>query len=138
MQNHYFDKNNPFRPYTNTLDATAGTVPPDNALRVALPFAFKDGIPQKENVPDEYKGLWPCEKDGTWVLIPDFRGKQGYLDGQPHEIDDFGPLPDGWSADPPPPTPEEIAEQEKQQLRQDAQEFMMGFMEVYNGSQTTR
>ena len=72
-------------------------------MRVDLPFAFKNDIPKKENVPSEYKGLWPCEKDGAWVLVDDHRGEQGYVNGEPVTIKEFGPLPDGWSDTPPEP-----------------------------------
>jgi len=118
MQNNYFDKDHPLRPYMHSLSFRPGSVRPSNALRVDLPFAFIDPetgeelgdgiIPKKENVPAEYEGFWPCEKDGGWVLIEDHRGKEGYLDGKPHTITEQGPLPDTWSDAPPEPTQEEI------------------------------
>ena len=103
MQNHYFDATASFHPYVGSLDAREGSIAPDNALRVDLPFAFTgDGTPKKENVPSEYKGFWPCEEDGIWILAEDHRGEQGYVDGKSVTIKDVGPLPDGWSDTPPP------------------------------------
>lgn len=105
MQNYYFHEKHPLRPYTHNLPATPGTIAPSNALRKAPPFSFVfagDGSHKLENVPEAYKGEWYGEKDGAWVPIEAHQGKQGYVDGKPHTIDDFGPLPEGWSADPPP------------------------------------
>ena len=112
MQNHYFDKNAPLRPYTVSRPFTPGSIAPDNALRVDLPFVFvcpktgealgDDIIPTKENVPSEYKGFWPCEKYGAWVLEEDHRGEQGYINGEPVTINEVGQLPDNWSVTPPP------------------------------------
>ena len=97
MQNNYFDANHPLRPYTHSLPAMPGTVAPANALR---------GHP-----PTARPGFHPAEQSGQWIEIEDHRGKQGYVNGQPCEIKDFGPLPGGWS-DTPPPTPEEVAQAE--------------------------
>ena len=44
----------------------------------------------------------------TWKEVEDHRGKSGYVNGQPHEIKEYGPLPDGWSYTLPPPTEEEL------------------------------
>ena len=98
MQNHYYDDAHPLRPYTYSAPAMPGTVPPINALRGEQPKADS--------------GFWPAEQNGGWIEIEDHRGAEGYLNGEPYTIKDFGPLPEGWSADPPPPTPEEIAARE--------------------------
>ena len=94
MQNHYFDITHPLQPYTHSLAAMPGTVAPVNALRGEKPTAKT--------------GFWPAEKNGKWEDIEDHRGKEGYLKGQPHTIEEYGPLPDGWSDTPPPPTTEEL------------------------------
>ncbi|MDY0258514.1 MAG: tail fiber assembly protein [Desulfovibrio sp.] len=91
MQNYYFDNTHPLHPYTYSMYATPGTFPPLNALRKELP-AEKDGI---------HFG----EKDGEWVEIEDHRGKSGYVNDEPFLIQDFGPLPEGWSDTPPLPPP---------------------------------
>jgi len=63
MINYYFDNTNALKPYTHQLEANDDTLPPDNALRIAP--KFKDGY-------------HPCEKNGSWVLIEDHRGKTVY------------------------------------------------------------
>lgn len=101
-QNHYFDAGHPLRPYTHSLDATPGTVPPVNALRGKKPTAKV--------------GYHPGEENGKWISLEDHRGEKGYLDGQPHTISDFGPLPDGWSTTPLPPTQEEHTAQRRAEI----------------------
>ena len=98
MQNNYFDANHPLRPYTHTLPAMPGTIPPANALRGETPTARP--------------GFHPAEKAGQWIEIEDHRGESGYVNGQPYEVKDFGPPPDGWSDTPPPPAPDEAAQTE--------------------------
>lgn len=93
LTNHYFDDTHPLRPYTHSAPASPGTLPPANALRGEMPVARP--------------GYHPAEANGGWTQIEDHRGMEGYLDGEPHTIKDFGPLPEGWSADPPPPAPED-------------------------------
>ena len=47
--------------------------------------------------------------DGTtWNHVANHKGETGYVNGQPHEIKEYGPLPEGWSDTPPPPTHEEL------------------------------
>ena len=94
MQNHYFDITHPLQPYTHSLAAMPGTVAPVNALRGEKPTAKT--------------GFWPAEKNGKWEDIEDHRGMEGYLNGQPHTIEEYGPLPNGWSDNPPPLTTEEL------------------------------
>lgn len=62
------------------------------------------------DAPQFVAGHWPRRTaDGSaWESVEDHRGEEGYLDGEPHTIRDCGPLPDGWSATPPPPTLEEV------------------------------
>lgn len=91
MQNHYFDASHPLHPYTHTLPAMPDTLAPDDALRKKLPKS-KDGF---------HFG----EKGGSWVYIEDHRGKEGYVDGKPFTIADFGPYPNGWSDAQPVPVP---------------------------------
>ncbi len=40
----------------------------------------------------------------TWEQVENHKGKQGYVDGKPFTIIEYGPLPEGWSDTPPPPT----------------------------------
>ena len=98
IMNHYFDDGHPLHPYSHSAPASPGTLPPANALRGEAPIASP--------------GFHPAEENGAWTQIEDHRGAEGYLNEEPYSIKDFGPLPEGWSADPPPPTPEETAAQE--------------------------
>ena len=47
---------------------------------------------------------------GAWEQVEDHKGEEGYLDGKPHEIKEYGPLPEGFTAEPPPPTFDELRE----------------------------
>ena len=94
MQNNYFDSSHILRPYTHSAYATPNTVEPMNALRGTLP-----------KIPE---GCWLGEKNGEFVLIENHKGKSGYVNGEPYEIKEYGPLPEGWSDTPPAPTIEEL------------------------------
>lgn len=91
MDNHYFNAFHPQHPYTHSAPANPGTLAPTNALRGDKPVAGA--------------GYWPAEKDGAWTQIEDHRGKEGWLNGEPFTISDFGPLPNGWSDTAPEPEP---------------------------------
>jgi hypothetical protein len=47
-------------------------------------------------------GYIPRWNGEAWEQVENHKGKQGYLDGKPHTVTDYGPLPAGWSDDPPP------------------------------------
>ena len=66
---------------------------PNNATRTA-PTLKKGFVPR-----------WMGEK---WEQVEDHKGKSGYVNGQPHEVKEYGPLPEGWSDTPPPLTTEEL------------------------------
>lgn len=105
--NHYFDTDTPVRPYTHSLPANPGTLPPGNALR--------------GEEPPITKGFWPCEKDGSWVDVEDHRertlakgfpagteqeGTKFWLPENTHQtparkMTDIGPLPEGAVSAPP-------------------------------------
>jgi hypothetical protein len=53
-----------------------------------------------------YWPRWPLEDPGAtdWEQVEDHKGKEGYVNGERATIKDYGPLPDGWSDTPPPPT----------------------------------
>ena len=53
---------------------------------------------------------------GDWEQVEDHKGAQGYVNGQPHTITEYGPLPDGWSDTPPPPTLEEARESKRHSI----------------------
>lgn len=99
--NHYFAASGAWRPYTHSLPANSGTMPPVTALRGQAPLLVK--------------GFWPCESGGTWVQVKDHRERaaggaippeaaqeatQFWLPGDSFEtpgrtMTDIGPLPDG-------------------------------------------
>ncbi len=58
--------------------------------------------------PTVVEGKVPRWTGTDWEQVEDHKGKSGYVNGQPHEIKEYGPLPEGWSVTPPPPTTEEL------------------------------
>lgn len=60
-------------------------------------------------VPTIVEGKVPRWTGKRWEQIEDHKGKNGYVNGQPHEIKEYGPLPEGWSDTPPPPTANELS-----------------------------
>ena len=58
--------------------------------------------------PTVVEGKVPRWTGKDWEQVEDHRGKSGYLNGAPYTIKEYGPLPEGWSDTPPPPTTEEL------------------------------
>lgn len=110
MQNNFYDAADPLHPYTYSIDATTGTMPPRNALRGDAP-AIK-------------VGYWPGEKSGEWVDIEDHRVRlgeyaqpgtpywlpsEGDVHGSPARLmQTVGPLPDGAVTTEPAATTDEL------------------------------
>ena len=90
--NYYFDAADPLRPYTYSLEANPASLPPVDATRIA---------PQMKD------GFRPCWDGEKWIQVEDFRGRKGWLGREELTIGNLGPLPDGWSDEPPEPTPQE-------------------------------
>lgn len=85
MINYYFDNENPLHPYTISLYANDGTMPPDNALRIK---------------PDtDVKGYHPCEKNGQWVQVEDHRNEVVFDTATKEEVivDYVGPIKPGFT-----------------------------------------
>lgn len=59
-------------------------------------------------VPTIVEGFVPRWTGNNWEQVEDHKGKSGYVNGQPHEVKEYGPLPAGWSDTPPPPTTGEL------------------------------
>lgn len=80
--NYYYNDNHPLRMYTGSAEANKDSHAPRNALRVE---------------PDFKDGFYPCEQDGEWILVPDYRGTKIYdlTTAQESEIEELGELPDG-------------------------------------------
>ena len=47
-------------------------------------------------------------ENGSWVNVENHVGEKGYVNGVPIEIMEYGPLPEGWSDTPPPPTTDDL------------------------------
>jgi hypothetical protein len=102
--NYYFDETSEMKPFTFHAMANPGTTPPRNATREKPPLYDEE----KQAFP---KGFWVIWNGSGWETTEDHRGESGYLDGVPTEIKEVGPLPEGWSETPPPPTAEEVKAQ---------------------------
>jgi hypothetical protein len=57
--------------------------------------------------PDIQDGHIPRWTGNAWEQIEDHKGKEGYVNDKPFTVKEYGPLPEGWSEVPPPPTLEE-------------------------------
>ena len=77
-------------------------------------------------------GYWPCWNGEDWEQVEDHKGEQGFVNGEPFTIKDYGPYPAGWSKTPPPPTPEEIAEATKAQFTAAIQQYLDNFAKTRN------
>lgn len=113
IRNYFFNPRHPLKPFSRSLPANKGGLPPANATRLA---------PEFEN------GFWPCWDGRQWIKAEDHRGLSGWLNGQKYTVEALGPLPGGFSETPPPPDPEAIrqtrlAEIEKELARLDAEFF---------------
>lgn len=54
--------------------------------------------------PMEQDGHIPRWNGAAWEQVEDHKGEEGYVNGQPHTIKNYGPLPEDWSQTPPQPT----------------------------------
>ena len=86
--------------FAGEIDDYGGPLP-NNATRMA---------PQ---APNGYIPRWTGE---AWEQVENHKGLVGYVDGTPHTVADYGPLPEGWSDTPPEPTPNEQATQRRAQI----------------------
>ena len=67
----------------------------------------------KPELKEGYAPIWNGE---IWDYIEDHRGEKGYIGKEPIEIKELGSLPDGFSIKEPELTPEEIKEQNRQEI----------------------
>lgn len=58
--------------------------------------------------PQEQDGYCPRWTGEAWESVEDHKGIEGYVDGKPFTVKEFGPLPEGWSETPPEPTESEL------------------------------
>ena len=80
--NYYYNPGHELHPFISQGYANVGSLHPLDALRIT---------------PDFKDGFHPCEKDGAWINIPDYRGVKVYniTTAQESEIKELGELPDG-------------------------------------------
>lgn len=57
--------------------------------------------------PTEQEGYIPRWSGKAWEQVENHKGERGWLNGEPHKIESYGPYPEGWRATPPEPTQEE-------------------------------
>ena len=73
--------------------------------------------PNSTTVPPEIReGYVPVWNGEAWDYVEDHRGEKGWVNRAPVEIKELGPLPDGFSAEEPVPTPEERAALRRQEI----------------------
>jgi hypothetical protein len=66
--------------------------------------------------PDMRMGYVPIWNGIAWEYIENHRGEKGWVNRIPVEIRELGPLPDGFTTEEPEPTPEELAQQRRQEI----------------------
>lgn len=66
--------------------------------------------------PTKKDGYAPVWNGKAWKQVEDHRGKKGWVNREPVEIKDLGPLPDGFRVEKPEPTKEELAEQQRLEI----------------------
>ena len=67
----------------------------------------------KPELRKDYAPVWNGE---SWDYVEDHRGERGYIGKEPIEIKKLGPLPDEFSIEEPELTPEEVKEQNRQEI----------------------
>lgn len=73
--------------------------------------------PNSTVVPPEIReGYVPVWNGEAWDYVEDHRGEKGWVNRAPVEIKELGPLPDGFSAEEPVPTPEELAGRRRKEI----------------------
>ena len=60
------------------------------------------------DAPDIADGCVARRVNGAWVDVENHVGETGFINGVPTTIEDYGPLPEGWSATPSAPTAEQL------------------------------
>lgn len=58
--------------------------------------------------PEQRAGYVPRWNGSAWEQVENHKGEEGWLDGKPRKIGDYGPYPDGWSATGPEKSREEL------------------------------
>jgi len=89
--------------YVGPVDDYGAAALPHNAIRSVPP-------PDREGHIQRWNGH-------AWERVENYKGREGYLNGQPHKITEYGPLPEGFRDTPPEPTKAELAEKRRQAIQ---------------------
>ncbi len=92
--------------YVGEAVAYSGLLP-SGAGWEAPPTTMQDGAP----LPPWHK--YRKTQQGIYELAQDHRGREGWLNGEPYTVTQWGPLPDGWTEE----QPEQILTQEEIQVQ---------------------
>jgi len=71
--------------------------------------------------PQVTEGHIPHWTGEAWEQAEDHKGLEGFVDGKPHTITDYGPFPTGWSDTPPEPTESELCAQRMAEIKGELQ-----------------
>ena len=69
---------------------------------------------------------WTGGLGSAWQQVENHKGLEGYLNGEPYTIKDYGPLPEGFSTSKPLPSLEEAKKQARQELKTYRQQIEYG------------
>ena len=69
---------------------------------------------------------WTGGLGSAWQQVENHKGQEGYLNGEPYTIKDYGPLPEGFSTSKPLPSLEEAKKQARQELKTYRQQIEYG------------
>ena len=72
------------------------------------------------------EGFIPRWNGEGWEQVENHKGLEGYLNGEPYTIKDYGPLPDGFSTSKPLPSLDEAKKQARQELKSYRQQIEYG------------
>lgn len=84
------------------------TIDPLESSRMGQVVWVQPGMSLDVEPGDTKDGYIQMVDGNRWKYCEDHKGKSGYVNGQPHTINEYGPLPEGWSDTPPPLTTEEL------------------------------
>ncbi len=79
--------------------------------------------------PEIIPGYWPRKLAGKrgWQQVENHKDEQGYVNGEPFTIAEYGPYPEGWSETAPEPSEEDKSAQVRSQRGglMDASDYLM-------------
>ena len=60
------------------------------------------------DAPEIAEGHIPRRVNGQWIQVENHKDEKGYVNERPYTMTDYGPYPDGWSAELPQPTEDSL------------------------------